>query len=73
MRYSVSVKFGPDRLIIVEGNAIAVSISSAPERGKANAELIKKLARHFRVKPSSVRILRGLTSRNKIVEISERP
>ena len=73
MRYLVSVKFGPEGRVIVEGNEIIISISSAPQRGKANAELVKKLARHFRVKPSSVRIVRGLTARNKMVEISERP
>ena len=56
--------------LVVRGEEITISIRSAPERGRANAELVKKLARHFRVDPVSVRIIRGASSRNKLVEIS---
>jgi uncharacterized protein (TIGR00251 family) len=37
--------------------------------GKANARLIEMLAEHFGVSKSKVRILRGATGRNKVIEI----
>jgi len=42
---------------------------SRPERGKANLELVKKLAKHFGVSSSQVHIITGLKSRKKIVEV----
>jgi uncharacterized protein (TIGR00251 family) len=63
------VKFSSYDLFVIQGNEISVSIKSAPERGKANAELVKKLSRYFGVDPSRIRIVSGLISRNKIVEI----
>jgi uncharacterized protein (TIGR00251 family) len=38
--------------------------------GKANQALIETLSEHFRVKKSAIKILRGLTARQKLVEIS---
>ncbi len=61
--------FSTDSLLEVVGDEITVSIKSQPQRGKANRELVKKLARHFGVSEQSVRILSGLTSRKKLVEI----
>ena len=69
MRYSVSVRFSSDGRIEVSGDEIAVSIKSPPERGKANRELIKKLAEHFGVAESRVRIISGTTSRKKLVDV----
>jgi len=53
----------------VEGNRIVVGLTSKPEKGKANRELIKKLAKHFKVSSSRVKIVAGLKSRRKIVEV----
>jgi uncharacterized protein len=69
MRYSVLVRFSSDDNISVSGDEISISIKSSPERGRANRELVKKLAVHFRVSKDRVRIISGLTSRKKIVEI----
>ena len=46
-----------------------VRVVAAPEKGAANKEVIASLAAYFDVPPSKVRIVRGLTSRNKQVEI----
>ncbi|HIE18162.1 TPA: DUF167 domain-containing protein, partial [Candidatus Bathyarchaeota archaeon] len=51
---------------------IIVGLTSKPEKGKANLELIKKLAKYFKVSSSQIRIVSGLKSRRKIVEIIER-
>jgi uncharacterized protein (TIGR00251 family) len=63
------VKFSSDKKLQIQGNEITISIRSAPERGRANSELVKLLARHFRVEPGRVRIVSGLKSRKKLVEI----
>jgi uncharacterized protein (TIGR00251 family) len=69
MKYSVSVRFSPDGRLEVSGDEISISIKSQPERGKANRELVKKLAAHFGVSEDRVRIISGLTSRKKIIEV----
>ena len=68
MRYEVSVKFRKD-FIEVNGNKITIGVLSRPEKGKANAEIIKKLARYFKVPQSAVRIISGMASRKKIINI----
>jgi uncharacterized protein (TIGR00251 family) len=68
LRYEVEVEFHRD-FIKVEGNKIIVGLISMPEKGKANLELIKKLAKRFKVSSSQVKIVAGLKSRKKIVEI----
>jgi uncharacterized protein len=69
LRYSVSVRFSSDGRLEVDGSEISISIKSPPERGKANRELVKKLAAHFNVDESRIRIISGLTSRKKLVEV----
>ncbi len=69
MRYEVEVKFRRD-FVKVQGNRILVGLTSRPERGKANLELIRKLARHFKVSSSHVRIISGPKSRRKTVEVT---
>lgn len=71
MRYEVEVSFHRN-FLKVEANKIIVGLTSKPEKGKANLELIKKLAKYFKVSSSQIRIVSGLKSRRKIVEIIER-
>jgi uncharacterized protein (TIGR00251 family) len=68
LRFEVVVEFHKD-FVRVDGNKIVVGLTSAPEKGKANLELIKKLAKHFKVSSSQVKIVAGLKSREKVVEI----
>jgi uncharacterized protein len=69
VRYSVSVKFSEDGRLQVVGNEITISIKSPPERGRANAELVQLLSAYFGVEPFRVRIVSGMKSRKKIVEV----
>lgn len=69
MRLEVKVHPGARFEKIDEGEIFEVWLREKPEGGKANAALIKALARHFSVPKSSVSILRGHGSRRKIVEI----
>ena len=69
MRYSVFVKFSPAGKIIVYGDQITISLRSKPERGKANRELIQKLADYFEIDKERILIISGRTSNKKLVEI----
>ena len=46
-----------------------VSAISPAERGKANKEVVARLAEHFGVPPSRVRIVRGEKSRLKLIAL----
>jgi uncharacterized protein (TIGR00251 family) len=71
VKYDVEVIFHKD-FIQVERDKILVGLTSKPEKGKANTELIKKLAKYFNVPSSHVSIISGLKGRRKVVEIVEK-
>ena len=54
-----------------EGDSFIVKVREPPREGKANQAVIKLLAQHFGVPQSRVRILSGLRSRNKVIEVAE--
>ena len=70
MEYFVRVKFHKD-FVKVEGDKIIVGVMAKPENGKANEELLKKIARHFKVPLLAVRLVSGARSKNKVVEIEQ--
>jgi len=49
--------------------AYIVDVDAPPEKGKANAELIRFLSKSLK---KQVRIVSGLTSRRKIVQVLEK-
>ena len=52
------------------GNKVLhVRLVSPPEDNKANLELISVLAEYFDTKKQNINIIRGQTSRNKVIEI----
>jgi uncharacterized protein (TIGR00251 family) len=48
---------------------IKCHLKSPPEDGKANAELIKFLAKSLKIAQESIKILQGATSRKKVLKI----
>ncbi len=62
-------KAGVDK---IDEGTYKVRVHAAPDKGAANKEVIISLADYFNVPPSKIRIVRGQTSRNKVVEIKER-
>ncbi len=52
------------------GDAWKIRVSAAPERGRANDEVVELLARSLRVPAPDVRVVAGATSRDKVVELS---
>jgi uncharacterized protein len=71
LKYTILVKFNssPSKIPIQE-NEITISLKSKPEWGKANRELIQKLADHFRISKDKINIISGLSSPKKLVEVS---
>ncbi|MGI0046029.1 MAG: DUF167 domain-containing protein [Nitrosotalea sp.] len=69
MFYKVSVSFHMD-YIEVKGDQIKIGVMVRPQRGEANAEIIKKIANYFQVHRSNVRLVSGQKSRNKIVQVT---
>lgn len=54
-----------------EEKRLKISVKAPPEQGKANEVVISVLSRHLSVSRSSVHILKGHKSQNKIIRISQ--
>ena len=54
-----------------ENDYLKIKLKSKPENGKANKELIEILSEYFNISKVKIRILSGLKSRNKVVEIEK--
>ena len=48
---------------------LRVYTTTAPENGRANDAVVKLLAEYFNVPKSRIKIIKGLTSRDKIVTV----
>lgn len=56
-------------LEVMDDESLKIAIKAPAEDGKANAELIKFLAKEFGVPQANVKIVGGTTSRHKLVAI----
>lgn len=54
--------------ISLSGDNISVKLKSAPAGGMANRELVRLLSGLLSVPQKNISILRGMSSRNKVVE-----
>ena len=68
MIFKVSVTFHKD-FVEVNNDEITIGVKATPEKGEANKEIIKKLAKYFDVAKSNVKIISGQKSRKKLVEV----
>ncbi|TVZ37223.1 hypothetical protein P886_1564 [Alteromonadaceae bacterium 2753L.S.0a.02] len=62
-------KASSDEFAGLQADRLKIRITAPPTDGKANAHLIKFLAKQFRVSKSDVSILRGELARQKTVQI----
>jgi len=51
-------------------NEISISTNELPIKGRANKVIIKIMSRYFNIKPANVKIVRGISARTKIIQIS---
>lgn len=70
-RLRVRVTPGASRSAVVGrlGEAWKLRVHAAPERGRANAEVVRLLADTLGVSPRGIRVVAGHTSRDKVVEV----
>ena len=53
----------------MDGNVYVVRVKEPPIEGRANKAVLKLLAKHLGVPESHLRIVSGLSSKNKVVEV----
>lgn len=58
-----------NKIDVDEYGVYRIHITAAPVDGAANAAVIKMLAEYFDVSKSQIKIIRGETSRDKVIEI----
>jgi len=68
--YKVHVEFSREFLEI-EDDQITIGVKSKPIKGEANKEIIKKIAKHFKISAASVQIKSGHKSPDKIIEVPQ--
>jgi uncharacterized protein (TIGR00251 family) len=69
LELSVNPKSGRQKLSIDTSGRIKCHLKSAPEGGKANAELIAFISSSLRLPKASVMIISGETARHKRIKI----
>jgi uncharacterized protein YggU (UPF0235/DUF167 family) len=71
MKIFIKVKANAFRpgIVKMSDTNFKVSVSEPPEKGKANAAVIRALAEYLKIAPSRIFIVAGSTSKNKIVNI----
>ncbi len=66
----VNLKISPNAKkneIIKDGDIIKVKITAQPIDGKANKALVEYLSKNFKIPKTSIKILKGETSKDKTV------
>ncbi len=71
MRISVRVipRAKLNRVEVQPDGTLRVHTTTAPTDGKATMDVIKMLAEHYNVPKTSIKLIRGSTSRDKVFEI----
>lgn len=72
MKISVHIKPNSrhrEEVVKNDDDTLTVYIKAPAIEGRANAAAIKLLAKHFKVAPSKVKLVRGAASKYKIFEI----
>jgi len=69
LRLRVSPRAKRNAVMGLRGDVLKVSVTAVPERGKANDAVVALLAETLGVAPSSIEIVAGSTSKDKVVSI----
>ena len=69
LQIRVRPRAGRNTIEIGDDGQVTVRVTAAPERGRANEAVVELLAKKLGVSRSSVTLVRGITSRDKVVRI----
>jgi uncharacterized protein len=65
-----SNRIGESRTLPDSTEQFAIYVTAIPENGKANDAMLKLLSKHLGIAKSRLAVIKGATSRDKLVEIS---
>lgn len=72
MKIQVVVKVGSSKNnISKESDIYTIRLRSKPVKNSANIELVNLLSKYFGISKTSIKILRGLKSKTKLIEIGD--
>jgi len=74
LKMILNVKVVPNakkELLKQESGRVKVYLNAPAVEGKANKALVEFLAKYYKIKKSSISIIRGEKAREKVVQISE--
>ena len=66
----VKVKAKEEKVEKIDASQFIVFVKEAPEKGKANQAVVRALAKYFNKPKDNIKIIRGLKSKRKIVEVN---
>lgn len=71
MKYTILVKprSKKESVTLEKDGFLVVRVNALPLEGEANKRVVELIAKHFKTTKTSVRILIGLQSKKKIVEV----
>ena len=69
LRLRVSPRARRNAVLGLRGDTLKVSVTAVPERGKANEAVVALLAETLGVAPSSIEVVSGASSKDKVVEV----
>lgn len=69
LRVKVVPKAKAPGFLGVQGEAVKVAVTAAPEKGEANAQLVTLVAQLLRLRPSQVQLVRGQKGRQKLLAL----
>jgi hypothetical protein len=69
LRFRVVPGAGRSEIVGRYGGAWKVRVGAAPERGRANEELLRLLSRELRVRPAELAVVSGRAGRDKVVDL----
>ena len=69
LRIRLQPKASRDEIVGPHGDSIRIRVTAPPVDGRANRALCRLIAKHAGVPPSAVSVIKGETSRDKIVRV----
>ena len=70
LRLRVLPRASKSELAGIRGDALCIRLTAPPVEGAANEALVRFLAERLAVRPAALRIVTGLTGRQKLVEVA---
>ena len=69
LRIRITPKAGSNKIAGIHDSMLKVLVTEVPEKGKANAALIKLIAKTLGIAKTSISLISGETSRNKVLSL----